>query len=607
MMTRSIPATVAMLLLATAAHAQKFPVAPGKALAPEETARRMTVHEGFTASAVVGEPDVRQPIAINFDDRGRLWVAEMYSYPHWKPEGNDRLLIFEDTDGDGAWDKRKVFYDKINCVSGFAVGFGGVWVGANPHFYFIPDRDGDDVPDGEPQILLDGWGHEDMHELLNSFTWGPDGWLYGCQGTFTHSNVGKPGAPDSERVRLNGAVWRYHPTKRLFERFAEGTSNPWGVDFNDTGQAFITACVIPHLYHAIQGARYHRQAGQHFNPHTYADIQTIADHRHWGPGKWQMSRVKRAEDHDAGGGHAHCGAMIYLGDLFPAKYRNTLFMNNVHGNRMNNDLLSRKGSGFVGKHGRDFMLSKDQWFRGLSIRTGPDGAIYVSDWYDKLACHQQKPQDRSNGRVYRIAYGEPKPVRVDLAKLPSAELVKLQLHKSDWYVRRARRLLQERGPDAEVHRGLAKILAENPDETRKLRALWALHGTGGLTEELGLKQLESGHEYVRAWTIQLLAEDGKVSGAVLKRFETLGKSDASPVVRLYLAAALQRLPHASRWGVLEGLLSRSEDVDDPNLPLMYWYAVEPLVPGNVARAVALAAKSRIPVVRQFISRRAASR
>ena len=151
-----------------------------------------------------------------------------------------------------------------------------MWVGAAPEFLFIPDADGDDRPDGPPQVLLDGWGYQDTHETLNTFTWGPDGWLYGCHGVFTHSQVGKPGTPNDQRVRINAGIWRYHPTKHVFEVFAEGTSNPWGIDFNDEGQAFITACVIPHLYHIIQGGRYQRQAGQHFNPYTYDDIKTIA-------------------------------------------------------------------------------------------------------------------------------------------------------------------------------------------------------------------------------------------------------------------------------------------------------------------------------------------
>ncbi len=252
-------------------------------LQPLDAAAAMTVPEGFHVQLAAGEPLVHQPIAMAFDHRGRLWVAEAHTYPIRAPEGQgeDRIIILEDTDQDGDFDSRKVFIEGLNLVSGMEVGFGGVWVGAAPYLMFIPDRDGDDQPDGKPEILLDGFGYHDTHETLNAFIWGPDGWLYGCHGVFTHSKVGKPGTPDERRTPLNCGVWRYHPVRHEFEMFARGTSNPWGVDFNEYGQAFITACVIPHMYHIIQGARYQRQGGQHFNPHLYDDIKTIADHAHY--------------------------------------------------------------------------------------------------------------------------------------------------------------------------------------------------------------------------------------------------------------------------------------------------------------------------------------
>ena len=197
-----------------------------------EAAAAASVPDGFSMKLFASEPDVRQPIAFALDDRGRIWIAEGFTYPRRAPEGQgrDRILILEDTNGDHQFDKRTVFAEGLNLVSGIEVGFGGVWVGAAPYLLFIPDRNGDDKPDSKPEILLDGWGYQDTHETLNTFTWGPDGWLYGCHGVFTHSNVGKPGAPDSERTRLNAAVWRYHPKAHKFELFSEGTSNPWCVD-----------------------------------------------------------------------------------------------------------------------------------------------------------------------------------------------------------------------------------------------------------------------------------------------------------------------------------------------------------------------------------------
>src|SRR5205814_1007178 len=143
--------------------------------------------------------------------------------------GDDRILVFEDTNGDGKFDRRTVFLEHLNLVSGLEFGFGGVWIGAAPYLMFVPIQDGDTPkPAGDPQILLDGWNYNaDTHETLNTFTWGPDGWLYGCHGVFCPSFVGKPGTPQKERQRMDAGVWRYHPTKHVFEVFAEGTSNPW--------------------------------------------------------------------------------------------------------------------------------------------------------------------------------------------------------------------------------------------------------------------------------------------------------------------------------------------------------------------------------------------
>ena len=218
-------------------------------LSAEAAAKAMRLPPGFSVQVAAAEPDVMQPIAMAIDDRGRVWIAEAYEYPIRAPEGKgrDRILIFEDTNLDGRLDKRTVFAEKLNLVSGLEVGFGGVWVGAAPYLLFIPDANGDDKPDGPPVKLLDGWGQQDTHETLNTFIWGPDGWLYGCHGVFTHSLVGKPGTPKEQRTGVNAAVWRYHPTRHEFDVFSHGTSNPWGVDFDDHGQAILTACVMPHL------------------------------------------------------------------------------------------------------------------------------------------------------------------------------------------------------------------------------------------------------------------------------------------------------------------------------------------------------------------------
>ena len=618
-------------------------------LSPIDAAKHMTVPTGFQVQLAAGEPMVHQPIAMCFDHKGRLWVAEAHTYPIRAADGNgqDKIKIFEDTTGDGIFDTSKTFIEGLNLVSGLEVGFGGVYVGAAPYLMFIPDRDGDDVPDavpGEPggvspgrnssgndhsaalqfpkdvptgaTVLRDGFGWQDTHETLNSFIWGPDGWLYGCHGVFTHSKVGRPGDADEDRMQMNAAVWRYHPKQDVFETFIYGTSNSWGVDFDDRGQAFTTACVIPHLWHAVQGGRYHRQGGQHFNPYTYDDIQTIADHAHYvgdiGDHAWWGHEPRAAgATADAGGGHAHCGAMIYLGDNWPDEYRNQIFFNNVHGNRINCDILEPVAgtSAFVGHHGQDLMLANDHYFRGINLRYGPDGTVYLIDWYDKNACHRMNPEiwDRTSGRIYRISYGEVKSPKVNMHEWTEQQLVDAHEHSNEWYIRMARKTLMEKGC---TKVGGAQLWKRFGDTTRpvesRLRYLWTLHTLDTISNATTVKLLGDKEEYVRAWAIQLHHKGKTVSSMVLKRMEELAADDPSPVVRLYLTSALQRLPNESRWGVATALAARAEDAEDPNLPLMLWYGVEPLVAEDPQRAIELAHNSQIPQLRRFIIRRAAA-
>ena len=603
-------------------------------LPAEQAAKEMTLPPGFKATLFAGEPDVVQPLAFCIDDRGRLWVVEGMCYPRKRAEGEgtDRILVFEDTDGDGKFNKRSVFMEKLNLVSGIEVGFGGVWLGQAPYLMFVPVNDWDNPkPASEPQILLDGWDYKrDTHETLNTFTWGPDGWLYGCHGVFCPSLVGKPGATENERQWVDAAVWRYHPTKHRFEVFAEGTSNPWGVDFDEHGQCFIEACVVPHFWHMIQGARYLRQGGEHYCinlaetarnerhrdpksrkpnfPYYYADIQTHGDHVHFAGTKGPHAGNGRSDA--AGGGHAHAGLLVYQGDGWPDQYRGKLFMNNIHGQRINMDIPVREGSGFVGKHGADFINFNDRWSQIINLLTGPDGSVFMIDWYDKNQCHHNEinGHDRSNGRIFKIAYNDAKSTPVDLQKLSTEDLIKLQTHQNDWFSRHARRILQERlqgKPVAPaVLASLNSMIDGEKNSIHRLRALWSVHVTAGLSEENALSLLKKEtDEFIRSWVIQILSENQNPSDTLLREFARLAREDKSPVVRLYLASACQRLSIAQRLPILEALLAHDEDAGDHNLPLMYWYAAEPVAGEGSTRAVALLAKSKIPQVRQFITRR----
>lgn len=571
-------------------------------LSGAEAAEVMTMPEGFSVTLAAAEPDIVRPISFTLDARGRLWVVEAHTYPLRAPEGEgkDRILILEDTNGDGTLDKRTIFMEGLNLISGIEVGMGGVWLGAAPYLLFIPIDATGDKPSGPPQVLLDGWGYQDTHETLNNLRWGPDGWLYGTHGIFTHSNVGKPGDPDEKRQKINAGYWRYHPIRHEFEIFSEGTSNPWGIDFNEYGHAFSTVCVIPHLFHVIQGARYHRQAGEHFNPYTYNDIKTIADHVHWVGDRGPHAGNFRSAS--AGGGHAHAGAMIYLGgDTWPEEYKGNIFMNSINGARVNVDNLHRKGSGYVAKHGNDFLLTNDAWSQWLNLRYDASGSVFAIDWYDKNQCHSPNPDvhDKHLGRIFKISNENDKWVQVDLSKSSDMELVNYQLSENEWYVRQARLILQERGANKKVHKALKKILSDNVDITRKLRVIWTLHVTKGLSEKDLIGLLSNENEYVRSWAIQLLAEGNSLSKVTLDRFAQMAHNESSEMVRLYLTSAIQRTAPENRWNVLEGLYQYAEDKEDHNLPLMLWYAGEPLIEVDMERAATLALKAKVPTILSY--------
>ncbi len=474
---------------------------------------------------------------------------------------------------------------------------------------FIPDRNGDDVPDGPPEVVLDGWSLKCKHNVFNALTWGPDGWLYGLNGITDTSHVGRPGTPADERIALNCGVWRYHPIRHTFEVVANGTTNPWGLDYDDYGQMFITNCVIEHLWHVVPGAHFKRMFGQDFNPHLYRLLETCADHIHWGGGAWQSSRGGVGVHDKPGGGHAHTGCMVYLGDNWPSQYRGGVFMCNIHGNRVNHDTLERKGSGYLAKHAADFLYANDTWFRGLSLQYGPDGGVFVSDWCDTGECHDYDDIHRENGRIFKVTHGKPTPWHGDLAKLSDAELVRLQLHKNDWFVRHARRLLQERAVagkvNADARSELLTMLRQQTDTPKRLRALWALHAVGAVDEKLITELLDSPDEYLRAWAIILELEDRDASSAILTRLAQMAAKDPSPFVRLYLASGLQRLPAAKRWAIAEALVRHGEDASDAYLPLMIWYGIEPLVDADPERFLMLIGKARIPLIREYISRRLA--
>lgn len=588
------------------------------ATSPEQTVKNMTVPDGFKVTLFASEPDVHQPIGFDIDDRGRVWVAECFSYEargKYEDQYYDRIIILEDTNGDGKMDRRKVFWKGPGPLTSLTVGSNGVWALCRGELLYFEDKNHDDLPDGKPQVLLEGWNYKTIrHNIVSGLTWGPDGWLYGRHGVTDTSLVGTPETEPSRRTLIHTGIWRFHPVRKIVEEVSSGTTNPWGFDYDDYGQMFFTNNVNGHLWHMIPGSHYIRMQGHGSdpNPYVYELMTKCADHDHWdsSSGKWTDSRDTSGIHGKLGGGHSHCGGMIYLGDNWPAKYRNTIFMCNTHGHRVNNDALERKGSGYVGTHRPDFLLTGSDWFRGTELKYGPDGGVYLTDWADLGECHDHDGVHRTSGRIYKVTYGNVSPLKnQDLNQLSDSELVKLQLHENDWYVRHARRILTERAAAESISDQTKTELLEIYHTTKavpkRLRALWALYCMNQLDDSWLVDQLDDPSEHIRIWAIRFLVDDQKTPAQAIKRFAQLAQQDSSGLVRLYLASALQSLPASDCWEIAAGLDQNHNDADDRNYALMLWYGIQPAVIADSASALHFLKHSTRPVLRQLVARRLA--
>lgn len=598
---------------------------------PAEAAAAFRAPEGFQVGVFAAEPDVANPIAVTWDTRGRLWVAENYTYSErpktFDLELRDRVLIFTDRDGDGRFDDRKVFLDDAHRLTSVEVGLGGVWLMCPPRLLFVPDRDGDDRPDGPAEAVLEGFDvpPENYHNFANGLRWGPDGWLYGRCGASAPGEVRRAEAPEAFRVPLRGGIWRYHPTRKQFEALCHGTTNPWGHDWNAHGEAFFINTVNGHLWQVIAGAHFRRPHTINANPLVYEPIEMHADHWHWDTGQdWTDSRSAAGEHDRLGGGHAHVGMTIYLGQQWPQAYRGRLLTLNQHGRRMNVERLERSGSGYVGRHEPDILHAGDPWFRGVEVTYGPDGGVYLVDWSDTGECHENTGVHRNSGRIYKVTYGRPaaQPA-ADLTPASLTTLVAMHQQTNEWLARAARRELLDRrarGDDLRsATQALRTLLDSAEDAVPRLRAVWTLYALGATTPPQLFSLLHNSDEHLRAWSVRLLTDDlpldtatgqsraeaASVDAELLKSLVDLARDDSSGLVRLVLASTLQRLPSALRPKLAAALAAHGEDAADHNLPALIWQGLIPLAERQPRLLIPLAVRGRLPQVRGWVARRLA--
>lgn len=564
-------------------------------LTPAETVAKFKVPPEFEVKLFAGEPQVVNPIAFTIDEKGRVWVVECFDYPKraGKNVPRDRIVILEDTDGDGVCDKRTVFAEgkdfpvpeerkkaglgAFDMASGIEVGHGGVFVGAPPYLWFIENKN--DKP-GKFDVLLRGFGSEDTHETLNTFQWGPDGWLYGLHGIYTQSNIynaqaSPPGNGGEAGTKMNAAVWRYHPRTKKFEIFAEGTSNPWGMDWRNTdGQFILACCVIPHLYHIVPGGVYRRQGGVSFNPYAYGYIQEICDHTFHKESGW-----------------AHAGLISLDVPHMPEKYRNSVIFGSIHGCSLKQNILKPNGSSFTASRGDNFLESGDKNVRPINLRWGPQGDIYMIDWHDQNPCHQAAADswDYERGRVYRIHLkGTQAKKAEDLGKKSPKELVGYGCDGHPYLARTAVRLLDEMPAEQrlEAIQTMGAVFSSRTERSQQM-----MRAAAAITpiNKVVIESLEPTEEKAKALPdmattlIRFAGESGFANDKTIRGLAVIAKVTPSAILRRELAsAAIRIVAKDDVSNLLHALLQHKEDVKDPLIPHLVWIAYEKLLTKNAS-------------------------
>ncbi|MDP6678553.1 MAG: c-type cytochrome [Verrucomicrobiota bacterium] len=563
-------------------------IALGQALAgplsPAESLGRFTVFDDLEIDQVLAEPLVEQPLFVNFDERGRLWLVQYRQYPnpaglkmtsrdnYWRViydsvpaappnhvRGRDKITIHEDTDGDGKYDRHKTFLDGLNIVTSLAHGRGGVWVLNPPYLLFYPDKNRDDIPDGDPEVHLAGFGLEDTHSVVNSLRWGPDGWLYAAQGSTVTAKVIRPGFDEKEIFSMGQNIWRYHPESRRYEVFAEGGGNAFGVEIDAQGRIYSGHNGgDTRGFHYVQGGYLRKGFSKHgplSNPYAFGYFNAMPH-----------NKVPRFTHN----------FIVYEGDGLPKQYLGRILgVEPIQGRVVMSDRTAI-GSSFKTQDTGHPIKSSDSWFRPVDIKAGPDGAVYVCDWYDSQVNHYRNHEGRidpQNGRVYRLrAKGAANLKSFNFANRTSLELVELLQHKDKWHRQTALRLLGDR-KDVSVLPELKELLVESIGQAA-LEAFWAVNLSGGFNPDFATETLKHADPHVRAWTVRLLGDEGVVTEPLAKRLAHLAKREPHVEVRSQLAATAKRLPSNQALLIIRSLMEHDADSGDIYQPLMVWWALE---------------------------------
>ncbi len=550
-----------------------------------ESLKRFKTPDDLQVEVVLSEPQIGQPLFLSFDERGRLWVMNYMQYPNpaglemvsrdkflrsvydktpLPPprhiHGADKITIHEDTDGDGRFDAHKTFVDGLNMATSFARGRGGVWVLNPPYLLFYPDANQDDVPDGDPIVHLEGFGLEDSHSIASNLRIGPDGWLYAAQGSTVTGNIKHYGTKEKPVFSMGQLIWRYHPETRQYEVFAEGGGNTFGVEIDSKGRLYSGHNGgDTRGFHYVQGGYYQKGFGKHgelSNPYAFGYFPQMAHH--------SVPRFTHT-------------FILYEGAALSAQYAGKLFgVGPLQGHVVISDVQST-GSTFKTRDVGFALTSSDPWFRPVHLAAGPDGAIYVADFYEQRidhASHYQGRVDKSTGRVYRLRAKDsvPTTTRVNYAQASSAQLIEALRNENRWHRETALRLLGDRKDKSVVATLLDSIERERGQLA--LETFWAVHASGGFNETVAQRFLKHADPYVRLWTVRLLADDHMVAPSIAVQLTEMAREEPNVEVRCQLACSARRLPANHCLPLVKALLGREEDANDAFLPLLLWWAIE---------------------------------
>jgi len=586
-------------------------------LSPADSLSRFKIADDLQIDQVLAEPLVRQPVFLNFDERGRMWVVEYLQYPFpaglkmlshdsfWRAVydkvppppphqfvGADKIMIYEDPDGTGRFTKSKVFVEGLNIATAVCKGRGGVWVLNPPYLLFYPDKNNDDIPDGDAEVVLSGFGLEDTHSVVNSLRWGPDGWLYGCQGSTVTAKVMRPGLDkDPIAYTMGQQIWRYHPETKRFEVFSEGGGNAFGCEIDEKGRIFSGHNGgDTRGFHYMQGAYLQKGFDKHgplSNPYAFGYFPPMP--------------------HPAVDRFTH-NFIIYDGGALPAQYDGKLFGIEPLQGRVVESQVDPDGSSFKTRDLGYPVTTTDQWFRPVDIKVGPDGAIYLADWYDAQVNHYRNHEgqiDKSNGRIYRLKAKGAKPLAsFDLDKLSTDQLIGFLANPNKWFRQEALRLIGDR-KDSSMVPLLNDMVRTNLGQLA-LESLWALNLSGGLNDQSALANLDHKDPFVRLWTARLLCDASWVSSAIDNKLSELAATEPNVEVRAQLACSAKRLPAKQAVPIVRNLLARNEDTTEKRLPLLIWWAIEAHCQSNREAVLDLfsdAAVWRLPLVQDHILER----